>query len=78
ATLLQHDKFKSSNMKYVVHAEDFHSEKVDAIDVTGCGDTHTAAMAFSLLKNPNDIRAAVKFANACAANVVKKFGTSIV
>jgi D-beta-D-heptose 7-phosphate kinase/D-beta-D-heptose 1-phosphate adenosyltransferase len=65
------------NLKYVVHAEDFPSISVRAIDVTGCGDTHTAAMAFSLLKN-NDLRLAVKFANECARNVVQKFGTSVV
>lgn len=65
------------NLKYVVHAEEFPSVAVNAIDVTGCGDTHTAAMTFSLLKN-NDLRMAVKFANECARNVVQKFGTSVV
>jgi D-beta-D-heptose 7-phosphate kinase/D-beta-D-heptose 1-phosphate adenosyltransferase len=49
----------------------------DVLDVTGCGDTHTAAMTFSLL-NQLDIRKAIKFANECSRNVVQKFGTSVV
>jgi len=65
------------NLKYVVHSENFPSISVQAKDVTGCGDTHTAAMTFSLLKN-SDVRMAVKFANECARNVVQKFGTSVV
>ena len=76
-TLFQYDLEKSSDYKYVIHSEDFPVERVRAVDVTGCGDTHTAAMAFSLMKNPGDVRAAVKFANACARNVVQKFGTSV-
>lgn len=61
---------------YVNHTEEFPIVRVTAKDVTGCGDTHTAAMTFSLLKN-RDIRSAVKFANTCASQVVKKFGTSV-
>lgn len=75
STLLQNEVTKSTNNRYVVHSEDFPVEPVKAKDVTGCGDTHTAAMTFSLLKN-GDVRFAVKFANACARNVVQKFGTS--
>ena len=62
---------------YIVHTEDFPIESVEPVDVTGCGDTHTAAMAFSLLGD-SDVRRAVRFANRCAASVVKKFGTSVV
>lgn len=62
---------------YVVHTEQFPIESVKPVDVTGCGDTHTAATAFSLLSDP-DVRKAVRFANAAAASVVRKFGTSVV
>lgn len=61
---------------YVNHSEDFPVIRVMAKDVTGCGDTHTAAMAFCTLKT-RDVRSAVKFANSCAAQVVQKFGTSV-
>ena len=69
---------KSGNKRYMIHSENFKTEKVQAKDVTGCGDTHTAALCFSLLKNNGDIRMAVRFANACATRVVQKFGTSVV
>lgn len=63
--------------RYVVHKEEFPlDQKVQARDVTGCGDTHTAALAFALLKT-GDLRSAVKFANRCASQVVQKFGTSV-
>lgn len=65
------------NLRYKIHTEQFPVSSVNAKDVTGCGDTHTAAMAFSLLVN-KDIRLAIKFANACAQSVVQKFGTSTV
>lgn len=61
--------------KYIVNSEDFPTISVPAKDVTGCGDTHTAALTFALLKN-GDIRNAVKFANECARDVVQRFGTS--
>lgn len=76
ADLKQRDAVKSHDVRYVINTESFPVEQVKAKDVTGCGDTHTAAMSFSLLKNP-DIRFAVKFANACARSVVQKFGTSV-
>ena len=63
--------------RYIVHREEFPLDrKVQARDVTGCGDTHTAALAFALLKT-GDLRSAVKFANRCASQVVQKFGTSV-
>lgn len=62
---------------YTNHSEEFPVIRVMAKDVTGCGDTHTAAMAFCTLKT-RDVRSAVKFANSCAAQVVQKFGTSVV
>lgn len=77
ADLLQCEQVKSNDRRYIVHKEEFPVEKVIAKDVTGCGDTHTAAMTFALLKT-HDIRTAVKFANKCAAKVVQQFGTSVV
>lgn len=78
AELRQCEKAKTDGKRYVVHSEFFPVESVQkVVDVTGCGDTHTAAMAFSLLKN-GDVRAAVRFANVCAREVVQKFGTSVV
>lgn len=76
--LRQCEKQASGPNRYVVHTENFPVISVPAKDVTGCGDTHTAAMTFSLVKNNGDVRSAVKFANACARNVVQKFGTSVV
>ena len=76
AELRQYDHVKSGALKYVIHSENFSVQPVKNSDVTGCGDTHTAAMTFSLLKN-KDMRLAVKFANVCASDVAKKFGTSI-
>jgi rfaE bifunctional protein kinase chain/domain len=67
----------SNDRRVIVHAEKFQPVATSrVVDVTGCGDTHTAAMTFCLLKN-DDIRMAVNFANACASNVVDKFGTSV-
>jgi bifunctional ADP-heptose synthase (sugar kinase/adenylyltransferase) len=64
--------------KFVVHAEKFKVEPIRSVDVTGCGDTHTAAMAWALINDPLDVRSAVRFANKCAGDVVRKFGTSVV
>lgn len=75
--LRQQERSKSNDKMYVNHVEQFPVISVNAKDVTGCGDTHTAAMTFALLKS-KDIRMAVKFGNACARNVVQKFGTSVV
>lgn len=75
--LRQSDVAKSDKQKYIVHTEKFPTEQVNVTDVTGCGDTHTAAMTMSLLRN-DDIRSAIKFANICASKVVKKFGTSTI
>lgn len=77
AELLQCEKTKSSEKRYVVHSEAFPTERVVAKDVTGCGDTFTAALACSLVKD-RDIRNAIRFANSCATEVVQKFGTSTI
>ncbi|MHB8407896.1 MAG: bifunctional heptose 7-phosphate kinase/heptose 1-phosphate adenyltransferase [Acidiferrobacterales bacterium] len=77
AELRQCEVTKSNEKRYMVHTEQFPVDPVEKpVDVTGCGDTHTAALTFSLLKN-SDMRAAVRFANAVSRNVVKKFGTSV-
>lgn len=78
AELRQYDHEKSSGKKYVVHSESFPiEEKIDAVDVTGCGDTHTAAALFCYLQT-GDIRMAIRFANKCASRKVQKFGTETV
>lgn len=70
-------KYGPSPIEYRTDKELFPVKKALEKDVTGCGDTHTAAMTFFMLKN-RDIRKAVAFANVCASKVVEKFGTSIV
>lgn len=84
--LRQYDPSKSKETRvsnfqqsytYTVHFEVFPAEKVTAVDVTGCGDTHTAAMTVELLRG-RDICSAVKFGNRCAAIAVSKCGTTIV
>jgi rfaE bifunctional protein kinase chain/domain len=77
AELRMYDPKLSRGRSYVVHTEQFGTETAEPVDVTGCGDTHTAALAFSLLEN-SDVRRAVRFANACATAAVRKFGTSAV
>lgn len=62
---------------YITHAIDFPTENVDVVDVTGCGDTFTAAIAYYMTTKLDDIYTATKFANICASKVVQKFGTSI-
>jgi rfaE bifunctional protein kinase chain/domain len=72
-----YDSSKSKDNEYVTHIESFPVNKVDSVDVTGCGDTHTASMAYSLLFS-KDIRKAIEFANKCSSVVVTKFGTSTI
>lgn len=60
---------------YVVHVETFPGNSAEEIDVTGCGDVHTAAMALSLVDDPSDVRSAVRIANVAAAAAVEKQGT---
>lgn len=54
----------------------YPTKKVDVFDVSGAGDSFIAGLAvqYALKK---DIECAIKFANICAANVVKKTGTAI-
>jgi sugar/nucleoside kinase (ribokinase family) len=76
AMLIECEKAKTDQYMHVIHKENFPTEEVPVKDVTGCGDTHTAALTFSYLKT-RDVRRSVKFANACARDVVQKFGTSV-
>lgn len=46
------------------------------VDVTGCGDTHTAAFAYEYART-GDFLGSVAFANDCAADVVTRLGTSV-
>ena len=62
--------------KYEIVKQDISAPTAQVVDVTGCGDTHTAAMVWALLEN-REPHEAVTFANACAAKVVSMFGTSI-
>lgn len=67
---------ENNTVSYSTFTEEFPTAKVKQVDVTGCGDTHTAAMTVSLINDP-DPRRAVKFANEYASQVVQKFGTTI-
>jgi len=78
AELRQCEVTKSNDRRYVVHSEQFPTTPVQAVDVTGCGDTHTAAMAVALLQTNGDVRTAIRFANERAGEVVTKFGTCTV
>jgi len=73
AKLLQHESVDERH--YILHEEIFPTEKTRVVDVTGCGDTHAAAFAVGVLRDRNDIRNAVRFANACATLAVQRFGT---
>lgn len=48
------------------------------VDVSGCGDTFLAALSYWLVHVSDDIVGAIDFANACAGDVVTKFGTAVV
>lgn len=61
---------------YKNNMEHFHVRRVQEVDVTGCGDTHTAALTVELLQS-SDIRKAVRFANNMASNVVQTMGTAV-
>jgi len=55
----------------------FATSKVDTVDVTGCGDTHTAAFTVKAVESRNMAEAAI-YATKCATLAVQKFGTSII
>jgi len=57
--------------------EVFPSEKVEVRDVSGAGDTFFASFVAKFLVT-NHFPESIRFANKCAASVVKKSGTSIV
>ncbi len=77
AELRQCERVKSSDKRYMIHSENFPIHSVEPTDVTGCGDTHTAAMTWAMMTNGGDARSAVRFANERAKIVVQKFGTSV-
>jgi bifunctional ADP-heptose synthase (sugar kinase/adenylyltransferase) len=70
------NKELSTKDKYITHNEAFEVEKIKCVDVTGCGDTHTAALCCSLLCD-KDIRKAIKYANRMATMKAQQFGTGI-
>ena len=76
ADLRQCEKLKSDGGSYTVHVEHFPTAEVPVVDVTGCGDTHTAAFALGILMDPLDVRNAVRYANECASLAVCQFGTT--
>lgn len=59
---------------YRVESETISSCPRNVVDVTGCGDTHTAACALRLAFD-DDVRAAVMYANDCAGSKVQMFGS---
>lgn len=62
---------------YSTHVIKFPVDEVnDVVDVTGCGDTHVAAMTVALVRG-QDICQAIRFANEAARDVVQRFGTSV-
>jgi D-glycero-beta-D-manno-heptose-7-phosphate kinase len=75
--LRQCERQRSTDTRYVVHTESFPVRRSPVVDVTGCGDVHTASMVVSMLRDGGDVRAAVCFANDRAADAVGVFGTGI-
>lgn len=55
----------------------YSTEKVNVFDVSGAGDSFLCGLCVQYLIN-KDLICAIKFANICAANVVKKIGTAVV
>jgi bifunctional ADP-heptose synthase (sugar kinase/adenylyltransferase) len=53
------------------------SRKRKPVDTTGCGDTHTAALAAYFAFHPHKFRRATIFANEMAAQVSDMFGVSV-
>jgi len=76
AALRRFDRNSSTDHKAMIHVETIPADIVEPVDVTGCGDTHVAAFTLGLLRDRNDVRGAVRFANQCAAIAVQKFGTA--
>lgn len=69
-------KSDAARQRFVTYSEMFPVEEIRAVDVTGCGDTHTAAMAVSLCCD-HDVRNAIRKGNLAARDVVSRFGTSV-
>lgn len=76
--LLQYESVAGDRSKYsyLLHKEEFPVDVTETIDVTGCGDTHTAAFTIGLLRDKDDVRNAVRYANRCASIAVTKQGTA--
>lgn len=55
----------------------YPTEKVQVFDVSGAGDSFISGLCVQYLLK-KDLAIAIKFANLCASNVVKKIGTSVV
>jgi len=68
---------KNERPCYITRSIVFPVEQVKVVDVTGCGDTFTAALAYYIITKSDDIYTATRFANVCASKVVQKLGTSI-
>jgi len=55
----------------------YPTKKVEVFDVSGAGDSFISGLTVQYLLNKN-IEDAIRFGNCCAANVVKKIGTSVI
>lgn len=55
----------------------YPTKKVEVFDVSGAGDSFMAGLVIQYLLT-NNFNDAIKFANICATNVVKKTGTAII
>lgn len=53
------------------------AQKVTVFDVSGAGDSFMAGLVAQYLLI-NDLKIAIRFANICASNVIKKSGTAVV
>lgn len=75
ATLSVHEEV--SRGAYRVHSQTLGGEQVPAVDVSGCGDTFLAGVVYYWLCMHPDMRDAVRFANVCAADVVRRPRTAV-
>ena len=62
---------------YRVHRQTLGGERVPTVDVSGCGDTFLAGVVYYWLCMHPDMVGAVRFANVCAADVVRRVRTSV-
>lgn len=64
---------KGAMYKTDTETEMFHADKVDVVDVCGCGDTFLSALVYKFLLT-KDIKRSIVFANDAAAITVQKQG----